>query len=88
MIVSTQRRCNQCHIDKPMDDFPANKTMPGGRAYCCRSCNNLVVRKTAYRKELREDRAGFLDRMAQLNTLMRLMVEVLGEEAENLTKAE
>lgn len=75
----TERRCQRCKDVFPINQFYSHKSMSGGRAYVCKKCNNIIVRKGEYKRSLRKDRAGFLSRMAQQTELLRLMVEVLTE---------
>lgn len=48
-FVTEMRKCNICHILKPLELFPNNKTRPLGKAYNCLKCCN-EKRKIHYLK--------------------------------------
>ena len=37
-FVKGTRICTQCKVEKPLEDFHRNKSMPEGRNYTCKSC--------------------------------------------------
>ena len=38
MAEVTTRTCFACHVEKSLEDFPANRSKPLGKGYMCRKC--------------------------------------------------
>lgn len=44
------RICSTCSIEKPIDQFPTDKTVPGGIRTSCKNCRREVRRKSRHRR--------------------------------------
>lgn len=46
------RKCNACKIEKPLDEFPKDKTRSLGYSYRCKICSTQIYKEKYYDKSL------------------------------------
>lgn len=44
MTTATTQRCFKCEEDKPLDEFPRNRTRPSGYGSMCKACQREYMR--------------------------------------------
>lgn len=52
MSTSETFTCRCCHEEKPLSEFPADKSSPNGHKPYCRKCTNEKARKSYARRKL------------------------------------
>ena len=78
-----EKRCNKCHLLKPVKDFSKDKKSPDGYGYTCKTCKSLYA-KECYQRERPNSKAG-LDSWDQIDSVVREIAEI--QAAINAEKA-